>query len=478
MCGIVGYIQTGRQPVEVDRKYQNALAELLFLDTLRGEDSTGVAVIPQDKTVKPFVVKSAVPGFVFISLDEYKRVTHAQKNPGVYIGHNRAATKGEINDENAHPFVKDHIILVHNGSIHNHYSLGSGSTSQVDSCHIAWAIAKDGASKVLSNIDGPAVLVWHDSIENSVNVARTKDREIRWIFDKYGTCWFASEKEMLWCALHRNGIEPKGGFITLEEYTHVKWQLTGSDKDLGTYTKTKFEEFVPAWKRGYNQGQQDWGRNYTNGGAGSHMGKEQSSTGAAQKGSASGNTSLTCTATTINDPDLKRHEKISKRKVKYVDQKLEKYELSVGDEIFVTRHSWYPSKDNPEVGDIICTWADKNLKVILPDVHKNLWERKGSNQYAVIVYNVVQEIIPKAGKHQPVLYAKPKNYQIKDLVQGPGGTLITKDEFNILAKEGCAWCPEPTVIVANHDITEWVNGRPLCLNCSHNFSNVSEKFRK
>jgi hypothetical protein len=471
MCGIVGYIQTATTTIEDDNRHRYALMELLFMDSLRGLDSTGIAVIPkyQDAEHKPFVFKKAVPGYVFIDLAEYKPVLQAQSKPGIFLGHNRAATRGEVSDYNAHPFVADHITLVHNGSINNMLSLDSGIQSTVDSKHIAHAIAKHGAEAVLPKIDGPAILVWHNATENSMNIARTKDRELRWIFDKNGTCWFASEREMLWSALKRNNIEPVGEFLTIPEYHHYKWELADAVTETpGKLTKTKFE-FSPPWR----QKNKDWNKSTE----GSNTGKACTVTELRPNKKSP----ITCTSdTAIATDTIKRHEPLSKRKIDAVDRKLQVYGLSVGDEITICRTQWHPDKAKEGFGDVIGTWDPKKdgaplIKVILPDVPRSLWDRQDSRHYTVVVYNVIQEHISSIGKHQPVLYAKVKAYRLTELVQGPGGKLITPTAFEDEARYGCMWCAD-TVSIANHEITEWVNGKPLCRKCSINFAHNMEAF--
>lgn len=473
MCGIVGYVQTKILAVEVDDQYKQALAELLYIDSLRGMDSTGVACIPKDRRFKPLLLKKAVPGFEFVNLDEYEAVQEAQANPGIFIGHNRAATRGSVTDANAHPFVAKHITLVHNGSIINHWSLNSGLShldpgAQVDSCHIAHAIAREGAEKTLANLDGPAALVWHDSKENSMNIALTEGRSIRWIFDIHGTCWFASEREMLWAVLVRNRIEvkdPKGGFIMMPEYSHFKWELGGEGDELpGKLTKTTIPKFVPLWK----QQQLKWERER----------QEDIAKGGPNLGEAISTQKLLCSSTsskgtdtqTGNSASVRKNEPISKNAINKMDKKLAEYQLATGDEIPVQKLSFCDNKDDKNLIDITCIWPEKQIKVILPECHRSYWDRSFNGRYQVCVYSIVQELAPKQGRHYPCLYAKPKLYPMKDLVQGPGNVLISKEDYAYAAKNGCNYCGNP-VFVAHHEDTEWANGKPLCLQCSTNLNN-------
>lgn len=461
MCGIVGYVQTASVTSDIDAQYRAALEQLLFVDTLRGSDSTGVAVIPKDKTKKPFVVKKAVPGFVFTDLPEYKRVWDAQSQPGIYLGHNRLATRGIVNDENAHPFVHGHITLVHNGSIVNQWALDSGIQSGVDSDHIAAAIAKHGADKILSMLDGSAILVWYDANGNSMNIARTKDRAIRWVFDTHGTCWFASERDMLWAVLCRNGIEPVAPFLTLPEYHHFKWELSDTADNPGKLTRKKFEEFVPEWKKS----QLRWEKEKRE----EREERRARNLGEAEKGTQMKCESTSCQdtdgVTTTSDPTRKRKEPLSNRQIDKVDRKLADFKLSSGDEITIRRQQFIPSKKNEHECDIIGHMLDTGIKVLLPDVPRWVWERFKSGFYRVKVYNVFKEHLPREGRHIPVLYAKLKNWSLHDMVQGPDSKLIPSAEFEFLAKDGCFDCKK-VVNSFEHETTEWVNGAPLCRVCS------------
>src|SRR5690606_5675856 len=126
LCGIAGiFSQT------VGLTERELFEGLLMLNVYRGKDSTGVVRINELKKGVPYAqVKRAVvssPGFVaskyghdmLYDLDK-KEAKDTSKTTG-YIGHCRAATKGEIKVQNAHPFRFDHTIGVHNGTIHGSF---------------------------------------------------------------------------------------------------------------------------------------------------------------------------------------------------------------------------------------------------------------------------------------------------------------------------------------------------------------------
>ena len=110
MCGIVGYMVTSKD------KYENArrgfLKYALVLDTLRGRDSTGVISITDDFKVER--IRTLKSGFAFAPSKFFEDNV---PNGWCMIGHNRAATVGQVTLKNAHPFKYGNISLVHNGAL-------------------------------------------------------------------------------------------------------------------------------------------------------------------------------------------------------------------------------------------------------------------------------------------------------------------------------------------------------------------------
>ena len=109
MCGIIGYIG--------DKEAQPILIAGLKNLEYRGYDSTGIATICH--------------GRLYISRCQGKIKDLERKlslNPlrgTIGLGHNRWATHGLPNEENAHPHVDCHknLVIVHNGIIENYLSL-------------------------------------------------------------------------------------------------------------------------------------------------------------------------------------------------------------------------------------------------------------------------------------------------------------------------------------------------------------------
>jgi len=133
MCGIVGMIakkQAGFSYSEVA-----AFKDALLIDSLRGEDSTGVFSVMRNKTVNAIKVATH-PLHLYQCTDwtslESKIVQHGR----FVVGHNRSATKGAIKTENAHPFHEGKIILVHNGTLRgDHKELADVEVDSHAICH-------------------------------------------------------------------------------------------------------------------------------------------------------------------------------------------------------------------------------------------------------------------------------------------------------------------------------------------------------
>lgn len=208
MCGLVGV--TTKNSYGFTQVESRIAEELLFMDTLRGQDSTGVTMVRNDGTVK--MIKKATWAPALMCNKEFTKLQDELFKVGkCFLGHNRKATVGDVTSENAHPFVvNNEFILMHNGSLHTHKHLAD---TQVDSEAIAiylhqhWdddATAEEKA-KTLAKIGGAWALVWYDMRTEKVNIVRNAQRPMFYVEDK-GTLIYASDEHMLRAACTRNGI--------------------------------------------------------------------------------------------------------------------------------------------------------------------------------------------------------------------------------------------------------------------------------
>lgn len=193
MCGIVGYISNN------DKIYEGAkdhfMRYALALDTLRGEDSTGLITLSKRFTVK--TIKTTMAGDAFVHSDEYKKKF---RTGWAQIGHNRAATRGGINIGNTHPFTFGAVTMVHNGTLYRDgesLKTYDKKIGNVDSMQICYALSKyppEKAAEVLSQIDGSFALVWSDSRDESINMARNSERPLHISFNaSKSIMWYMSD---------------------------------------------------------------------------------------------------------------------------------------------------------------------------------------------------------------------------------------------------------------------------------------------
>lgn len=134
MCGIIGYVG--------DRQATDVIINGLKYLEYRGYDSSGVAVVCSDGTIKLAKKKGRI-----VNLENHLKKYPIDGNIG--IGHTRWATHGEPCDKNAHPFISNNgrYAVVHNGIIENYLEIkeelmrkGVTFSSQTDSEVVAHLI--------------------------------------------------------------------------------------------------------------------------------------------------------------------------------------------------------------------------------------------------------------------------------------------------------------------------------------------------
>lgn len=197
MCGIVA--AAGLLTAEEEKIFKF----LLILDTVRGEDSTGIAGVSVNGDV--LVSKAVGTPYDLFPLKLTERVFTA--NNRLLIGHNRYATQGGVTKKNAHPFEFDNVVGVHNGTLKARYGL-KHDNYEVDSEQLYANIDEDGEKVVLPKVEGAYALVWYDKENKQLKVIRNKERPLHYAFSACGKkVFFASEEWMLAVALSRNSYK-------------------------------------------------------------------------------------------------------------------------------------------------------------------------------------------------------------------------------------------------------------------------------
>ena len=206
MCGIVGVVSAHTNGLSV--KESDAFRDMLFVDTLRGVDSTGAFGVCNNNDV--IVHKEATHGLRFLARKEMVDFSSTMIRRGKFVvGHNRAATRGTIKDENAHPFVVDNnIILVQNGTYrgcHKHHK-----DVEVDTEALAHVIAEEpDVEKALQKINAAYALVWYNVKEKRLHMVRNHERPLCIAYTKAGGMLFASEIATIAYVALRHDIELK-----------------------------------------------------------------------------------------------------------------------------------------------------------------------------------------------------------------------------------------------------------------------------
>lgn len=209
MCGIVGVAgNTLQRDMKIFR-------DMLIFDQIRGLDSTGVTAVTNAKSEVLVEKELDGPDNLWNRGDskifDWRGV--GREAYQCMIGHNRAATIGNVIRDNAHPFTFEHITGVHNGSLHDWWDLErdeDGKKFEVDSKALLKTIAIHGIDETWKKFSGAASLVWWDSRDNTLNFIRNEERPMYLAWNEAGSILlFASEHWMIDIAASRHNLKLK-----------------------------------------------------------------------------------------------------------------------------------------------------------------------------------------------------------------------------------------------------------------------------
>ena len=258
MCGIVVGLSFGKLNQRDEAMRQRLLryftTELLVRTEERGKDATGAVVLFDDGKYMGLKRGETVSGFVGM-LGEQKdcfgsllKVWREHDSPGrIYMGHCRAGTIGEKEDNNNnHPIKVGNLIGIHNGAIKNHdeifENLKCARDGKVDSEAIfrlfehytnkgKEPFTMDMIQKVANRLEGQfAITLFNADNLEQVPVFRDGRPVELILIRKYGILFMISE-EKFWNHIHFN--YERLAFYS-EELLQVKLPSFIDDNDIET----------------------------------------------------------------------------------------------------------------------------------------------------------------------------------------------------------------------------------------------------
>lgn len=272
MCGLVGIAGA------LEYRDEASMKRLLLLDFLRGTDSTGLASVRLSNEI--MVAKAAVNPIDLFQFKKFDTVLTGASSKA-FIGHNRAATLGKVNNNNSHPFQFGEVVGAHNGTLDRpswtRLEKALGFETNVDSEAIIAGIDKLGIEETISLMEegktsqtGAWALTWYDGRDDTMNFLRNPHRPLwRAVTEDGKKIFWASEWPMIRAAFDLSGTEYKThtndkghSYFEFAENAHYKvnaTQLLNGDVKPNTFEIKPLKGREPpvyVQTMGYQYGQQ------------------------------------------------------------------------------------------------------------------------------------------------------------------------------------------------------------------------------
>lgn len=232
MCGLFGGFSTSLSKPE-----REMVANLGVMNFFRGKDSAGhfdYMVNPPHKEGKCQFNRSTESVLDYVQEEWPDNETRRWgKGSGLKLiaGHARAATKGNITKENAHPFSHGSIVGMHNGTIHGTFE--NSSKFETDSEALIHNIATRGVEDAIqemytSSTSSAYALVWVDCKSETLNFLRNGMRSLSYATSEKdkSTLFWNSEMTPLAYLLNREDPQ-KWKLFPFEVDKHYQWKIGG-----------------------------------------------------------------------------------------------------------------------------------------------------------------------------------------------------------------------------------------------------------
>lgn len=400
MCGIIAVLG------DLGKKQQTIAEQLLFADTFRGYDSTGVVSVKYNGAVHTF--KRAVPAPDFL---DFKQWDSLKFGKGL-IGHNRWKTKGAINNRNAHPFTHGKFHGVHNGTLRQQGLLPDFKDFDVDSENIYHSFNKIGVDKTLELLNGAYALAWYNEEEEVFQFIRNNERPLSYAVSADGkNVYVASEEKMLEWILGRNGVQYKAIINTTPHHLY-SFKLPEKVQDKIEVSVQKKGFYTPPVQAKKAQQKTKGGSNVTR-----------------------------------YDRFLSRGKNHREEATKFLNKT---FEFTVGKKIskgHYGRDYYTLIPDN-----FVLKVGERELEVRCLDSRTfkdlELAKKSGMLVEATLGSYLDDNYFPNfVTVYSKLSFIEPEvTEDILELYEGYEGAVLTEGEWKKATKKGCAWCSSPAVI--------------------------------
>ena len=262
MCGMFGFV-TSRKSGTLKGALADYVQQATLVGSLRGMDSVGYAAREQSSN-RDAILKLPISGPQMFAHPMMLSVKEAARSASIFIGHNRAATKGQVNFDNCHPFKhakKDgtgDIIGVHNGTLLDfHWGAKTEKRDEfnVDSDWLYYQLAQYG-DEAFKKFDGSYALAYIESGKNQLSLVRGKDRSLAFAYvEGHPALLFASELKMLLWLADRLEIPIEGTGFEMREGYRISFDIEDPRKqevtELPKYERPSYSHSSASGHQGH-----------------------------------------------------------------------------------------------------------------------------------------------------------------------------------------------------------------------------------